>query len=203
VQREDSFGKHYRRCHATSRSRSEEGHMLTRIDDMEGDCVEETQRLRELAVKAWNYITAFNWCPPITGAYLADGVGGIVALFLFEFERSIGALGDRCWVVVGDLPSAYLVVDIDNPKEAFEAYCGLMDEWINAGTASHDIRTVFPVDAPETPENAESLRSRVAFLRREIIPSSSTRSIDEREDLQREPCARSNSVRSAIWPWRR
>jgi hypothetical protein len=167
-------------------SYSGEHEMLTPIDDMEGDCGEETQRLRDMAVKAWNYVTAFNWCPPITGTWFAGGIGGVAALFLFEFETTIDGIGDRVWVVVGDLPSAYVATDADNPRTAFDSYCTRMDDWIEAVTVTKDFSNVFPVEAAQTKVSADALRLRLDFLRREIIPFASTESIDARptETLQ-------------------
>jgi hypothetical protein len=104
--------------------------------------------------------------------YLAHGVGGLIALFLVEFPRKINGTDDRLWVVVGDLPSAYLVVEPDDSAaDALERYCGLMEEWIVAVRDGGDLSKVYPVTAEPTPENAELLERRVAFLLAEIIPS--------------------------------
>ncbi len=152
--------------------------MLTPFNDIAGDDEEDTKLLREMAIKAWEYITSFQWSLPITAAYFADGVGGVVALFLFEFEAMIGGTDDRLWVVVGDLPSAYMVVGPESAKEALEAYCLLMDDWAAAVTETGTFSDVFPVDAARTPGNADTLRRRIEFVRREILPGFSTQSID-------------------------
>jgi hypothetical protein len=149
----------------------EEERMLVQIDDIVGDSEEDTKRLHDMAEVARKYITSFRWCLPIKTAYFADGFGGIVALFLFEFDDKIGGTDDRLWVVVGDLPSAYMVVEPrDCAREALGRYCELMDDWIGAVLNAGDFGHVFPVDAAETPGNAEALRTRLQFLRAEIIP---------------------------------
>ena len=84
------------------------------------------------------------------------------------------ALDDKLWIVVGDLPSAYLVVEPDDsPGDALERYCGLMEDWIAAVRDGADLNNVYPVTAEPTPptrENADLLERRVAFLLAEIIP---------------------------------
>jgi hypothetical protein len=145
--------------------------MLTPIENVAGDDADDTRRLRAMAAEAREYITSFKWCLPIKAMFLADGFGEIIAIFLFEFEGMVGGTDDRLWVVVGDLPSAYMVVEPqDCAREALERYCELMEDWINAVLITHNFDDVFPVDAAESSTNAEDLRSRLGFLRREIIP---------------------------------
>jgi hypothetical protein len=136
-----------------------------------GDSDEDTELLRKMAGEVRAYLGGFRWCPPIKTLYLAGGVGGMVGLFLAELERPIDNQDNFLWVVVGDLPSAYLVTDSSTPKEALETYCSLMHEWARAVKSEASLDNVFPVDAEPTRENAEQLMSRMSFLRREIIPS--------------------------------
>lgn len=86
---------------------------LQRVTDIVRDNANDTALLREMATSARRYITSFNWCPPISACCLAFGVGGIAAIFFFEFTSRILNSDDRLWVVIGDLPSAYLVVELD------------------------------------------------------------------------------------------
>lgn len=142
-----------------------------RVPDITGDDDEDTASLREMAISAREYIASFSWCPPIKSMYLAYGVGGIVALFLAEFSRKIQETDDKLWIVVGDLPSAYLVVEPDDsPTQTLERYSELMEEWIAAVRDGRSLRDVYPVSAEPTPENADLLERRIAFLLAEIIP---------------------------------
>jgi hypothetical protein len=141
------------------------------VPDISGDDADDTASLLDMTRSAREYITAFAWCPPIKAMYLAHGVGGIVAVFFVEFAQKIKGTDDRLWIVVGDLPSAYLVVEPDdNPGDALERYCGLMEDWIAAVRGGSDLNDVYPVTAEPTQENADLLERRVAFLLAEIIP---------------------------------
>ena len=145
-------------------------HGYQRIPEILGEDEEDTRLLREMAKSARDYISSFAWCPPIKDMYLAYGVGKVVAIFLVEFPEKIRETDDSLWVVVGDLPSAYLVVEPeDKPAGALARYCELMEDWISAVKISGDLRNVFPVAAAPTYENADLLRSRIRFLRKEIF----------------------------------
>lgn len=136
-----------------------------------GDDDQDTAMLLGMAADAQAYIESFDWCPSISATYLASGVGGIAAVFLFEFPQRIRDTDDQLWVVVGDLPKAYIVVEPnDSPAVVMEKYCGLMEDWIAAVRDGTSLQKVFPVAAEPTPENALSLEKRIAFLLEQIIP---------------------------------
>ena len=145
---------------------------LTSIDSLSTDGEEEAALLCDMAAKARSYVSSFSWCPNIKAAYLAFGIGKVVGVFLFDFQSKVGGTDDRLWVMVGDLPDAYLVVEPDDSaKEALVRYCELMDDWISAVLTFGKFDDVFPVAAPRTIENANLLRRRLDFLRSEIIPT--------------------------------
>ena len=103
---------------------------MTPIQEMQGDDQEDTKLLLEMSQKADDYITSFRWCPTIKEKYFGFGVGGIVAVFLYHFDSMINQSDDWLWIVTGDLPSAYFVVDAaSSPMEALERYCELMEDW--------------------------------------------------------------------------
>ena len=103
--------------------------------------------------------------------YLGYGIGGVIAVFQLEFKHKIADTDQRLWIIVGDLPSAYVVVEPqDSAQKAIERYCEVMDGWIAAVLSLGDFSDVFPVNAPRTAENAELLRLRLDYLRAEIIP---------------------------------
>jgi hypothetical protein len=102
---------------------------------------------------------------------------GVLGLFLFRFTKKIGSTDDQLWVVVGDLPSAYLVVlPPDSPQDVLDRYCTLMEEWVAEVRVGGDRGDVFPVRAEPTIENASMLAERIAFLRKEVIPDMEARS---------------------------
>jgi len=139
---------------------------------IEGEDPEDTALLREMAAEARAYMEEFEWCPSIVSIHLALGVGGVVGVFLFQFDEVIEDDDDALWVVVGDLPNAYVIVEPDDDGiSALERYCELMEDWAFNVLKGNSIEESFPVDAEPTQEHAEMLRSRIVFLRTEIIES--------------------------------
>ena len=137
---------------------------------IDGDDEEETRLLREAAREAEQYLRSFRWCLSVRDARFGDGIGGIVGVFLFRAD--VANVGDEwLWVVAGDLPSAYLVVDeLPTAVEALDRYCGLMMEWVAAVREGRALDDVYPVRAEPTAEMARTLESRVAVLRDVVIP---------------------------------
>lgn len=144
---------------------------LTPAGQMVGENAAETEELKQMLAHAEEYIKSFHWCPKITERYFGAGVGGVFALFLFKFDRSINADDDRLWVVEGDLPSAYFVTDhAHDPASALATYCQLMDDWAGAILNGRPLDTVFPIAVSPTVEHANMLKSRTTFIRDSIIP---------------------------------
>jgi len=73
-------------------------------------------------------------------------------------------------VIVGDLPSAYLVTD-DAPtsEEALQADIELMDEWVEAVKQGKSVDDLIPVNAPATAAIAAMLESRLRFLQERVL----------------------------------
>ncbi len=145
---------------------------VTPIKEMRGDDEKDSSLLDELLGRAVDYLCSQPWCPKITEKFFGFGIGGVVGVFLFRLSKKINEIDEFLWVIVGDLPSAYFVIDrAQNPKGALEIYCELMEEWIKAVMKGNSLDRVFPVNVPPTPQYAEQLRSRIQFLRDKIIPT--------------------------------
>ena len=132
---------------------------------------EDEQALVRDETEALGFLSSFAWCPPVDDLSYAGGVPGIVSVFRVRFIEPIqGATDDKLWIVVGDLPSAYLVVEEgDTAKDVVREYCDLMEDWVLAVRAKADLANVFPVRAEPTEEMASMLSTRIALLRREVI----------------------------------
>jgi len=136
-----------------------------------GEDAEDTEQLRTMAREAETYIASHHWAPPIDQLLLGYGLGGVLALFLAKFAELLPSGEDCLWVVVGDLPSAYFVVDAaHNARDALSVYCELMDDWADRVLAKGDLGEAFPVEAAPTEEHAQMLKSRLQFIREKVIP---------------------------------
>ena len=145
---------------------------LTPEDGIKGEDPEETALLRGMLAEAKGYLLGFDWCTRVDCAYMGVAVGGVVATFLLRAAMAQEQGEEWLWVVVGDVPSAYLVPDqVRAPTDVLRIYCSLMSEWVRAVQNSVDLSNAFPVDAPADSEHAQMLESRIKMLRDEVIPA--------------------------------
>jgi hypothetical protein len=135
---------------------------------MKGDDEEETQLLREMSVEADEYLRSFPWCNRVLGSFFGGGVGGIFAVFLFRIDASRPAVGPWIWIVVGDIPPAYLPFeDAESPAEVFRTYMWGMRNWVELarqgrkGTVADNVP---PINVPASPEWAEKLAHKLHLL---------------------------------------
>jgi len=144
---------------------------LIPAEQIVGEDAEETRLLKQMLEDATGYLRRFRWCPPIDRVYLGFGVGGVVAVFLYHFREHVQGTDEWLWVIEGDLPAAYLVLDqAGDPASALEVYCRLMDDWARAVLEGRSLKEVFPVKAEPTPENAKNLAKRLTFIRTRLLP---------------------------------
>lgn len=134
---------------------------------------EERRLVLQMLSEAEEYLRKHRWCPSIKNRYIGFAVGGVVGVFLFQIDPPVRNRDSFLWVVVGDLPSAYLVVDrAVTPRAALEVYCEMMSAWVSAARRGLGQEVdVFPIGVDSTISNADLLASRVDFIRSEIIPS--------------------------------
>src|ERR1017187_10666819 len=149
---------------------------MTPVDSIEGESVIDTNLLRRMATEARDFIGTQDWCEHIDHQYFAYGVGGVVAVFLFQITSRFVDIDECLWGIVGDLPPAYIVVE-DNPTaaDALDAYCSEMESWVEAVQNGESVDELIPVNVPPTREYAEQLSGRLGYLRSEILPLAQAR----------------------------
>lgn len=127
--------------------------------------------LLEKLGEAKTFLKSFRWVNTIDQVYLGDHFEGIVGIFLFRITPRLVGVDDFVWVIVGDLPSAYISVDdCPNPAAALDGYIGALEHWVSAVLNGEPTDELIPVDAPESRENALALESRLQFLDERILP---------------------------------
>lgn len=141
------------------------------LDRMIGDEEEDTKLLHQMYDDARRYLEGFSWCRSVVQSYFGAGIGGIVAIFLFQIEPVQDHVDEWLWVIVGDFPSAYLVLDKSHtPVEALRGYIEEMRKWVALAFEGRSSRNVISVNVPATPEWADALATRLDVLERKILP---------------------------------
>ena len=137
--------------------------------DYESD--EEAEAIKALTAEARAFVNSYRWTPPIEQLLLAFGVGPILGLYLMRFEPG-GKPEDReRWVVVGDLPFMHFETDdAPTPSDALRLYCAIAQDWADNVLAGRDLSDSYPIDVEPTTEHANMLLSRIAFIRKKLVP---------------------------------
>jgi hypothetical protein len=95
---------------------------------------------------------------------------GIVGVFLFQFVLAGKEIGEWVWVLVGDLPPAYITCeDCPNPATALDGYIGAMEEWVEAAEHGGPTDHLIPVNVVPSKENAQRLKARLNWLDEKIL----------------------------------
>jgi hypothetical protein len=133
-----------------------------------GEDEQDTVLLRKMSDDAQQYISSFSWCEAVLNSYFGGGVGGIFAVFLFHIRTHRKDVDPWIWIVIGDIPSAYLpITDCESPADVFKNYIRGMTRWIELarkGQNGTPEEGVPPVNIPATPEWAERLDQKIQGL---------------------------------------
>ena len=131
-----------------------------------------------LAKMAKEFLQSQPWCSRIRSGFLSHAWEGVLGVFYFELTPSKPDVDERLWVVVGDIPPAYLVCeDPLDPAKALQSYVYEMRRWTQAVVAKQPIDELIPVcysnsSRPMEPTNeiAEMLAKRLDFVELKLIP---------------------------------
>ncbi|WP_246671736.1 MULTISPECIES: hypothetical protein [unclassified Mesorhizobium] len=117
------------------------------------------------------YLESHSWVSAIKGEYLGYRLDGIIYVFLFEFVPAESNVPPWTWVIVGDVPPAYISCHhAKTPYVALDGYIGAMEEWVEAAREGKSVEDIIPVNVPAIPENAKMLGGRLKFLDDNVLP---------------------------------
>ena len=129
-----------------------------------------SETLTDLEDAAVNFIRSFAWSGELLAMYEGFQEPDMLGVFLMHLRPAQPQVDEWLWVVVGDLPPAYLVAD-DNPTvaQAVLGYADEMQRWIDAARTGAPVDDLIPVNVPPTTEFADMLSSRLAILRGTVL----------------------------------
>lgn len=130
----------------------------------------ENAEVRAFAEEADAFLSSKGWCREVGEGFLGLGIAGVIGIFFFRIVPSEPEVDDSVWVIVGDLPPAYLVCDVaEDWREALCGYVAEMQKWVDAAQAGQSVTDLIPVNVAPTLEHAEMLGSRLQFIREKIL----------------------------------
>jgi hypothetical protein len=132
---------------------------------------DEEEGCGSLVDKATAFLGGFAWANNRKNLWVADCIPGVLGIFLVELDPQGQDVDQYIWVVVGDLPPAYLSSEYaKSPKDALDGYMGEMLAWVEAVEKGEPTDELIPNNGAPTLANARALRSRLEFLGREVLP---------------------------------
>lgn len=129
--------------------------------------------LFKLAEEAKLFLESHKWCKKVEKQWLASGWENLLLVFYFKITPNSKNADDYVWVVVGDLPPAYIDIEsADNISDVIETYTDLMDDWVQCVKNGQPVEDCYPIDVPPENEYAEMLAIRIKLVREYILKQS-------------------------------
>lgn len=138
-------------------------------DRIDTSDVEDKDEVIQLVEEAEGYLKSQKWCSSIKNGWYAVGWGYMLGVFYYEIIPN-GDADSSVWVVVGDLPTAYIDIESANDEiEVILSYVELMEDWIENVENGNSVEDCFPINVSPTREHAAMLRDRTKLIREEIL----------------------------------
>jgi hypothetical protein len=132
---------------------------------------EEEGSLYSFMKEAQIFLNDKRWCVKIEDGFLKFFIEGILAVFKFYIVPISDNIDKELWVIVGDIPPAYLVIDnAPDTISALKIYVEEMNLWVEAVLNEKSIENLIPVNVLNTKDNAIKLKKRLDFISNKVIP---------------------------------
>lgn len=143
---------------------------MININDLASSRLEHVDELVALSNRAKAFLESHPWCKRIVRGMFDRGWGYIIAVFYFTIEPAHDDVPNHVWVIVGDLPPAYIDVE-SNPNGAcaIDGYVLEMQRWVDQVLEGRSVAERIPVNVPPTKEWAERLQGRLQIIREEVL----------------------------------
>jgi len=123
-----------------------------------------------LAREAERFLATHRWCGRVSQLTPIFAISGVLGIFRCSLVASDPRADAVVWVIVGDLPPAYIAYEPeDSWQDALRAYAEEMEEWVEGVRTGTSLDDVIPVNAPATPEYADMLASRLELIRAHLL----------------------------------
>lgn len=143
---------------------------VTTVADFAAAEPEEARGVARLVQQAVAYVSSFDWCAGALDTYVGIAIPGVIGVLLMHIRPARAGVDEWLWIVVGDVPPAYLVTDdCPDPGAALDGYISEMERWVEAVRRDASVEDLIPVNASPTREFADMLASRLDFLRKELL----------------------------------
>jgi hypothetical protein len=127
----------------------------------------------EIAERSIKYLESFSWCDRVVNIRVGLYSESFFGVFLLGIETSRPDVDELIWVVMGNLPPAYISGqtqdDCPNSVHALEGYVLAMMDWVEAVEDGRSVKDLIPVNVAPTKEWAKILRGKLEFIEEEVL----------------------------------
>jgi hypothetical protein len=130
----------------------------------------ESREVWQLAEDAEAYLLEAPWCFSIRSTKMAWSLAPKIGVFAITIEPANPDIIAEFWVIVGDLPPAYLPLERAlHWQDALELYCNGMQMWVDAVREGRSVAELIPVAVAPTMDHADLLQLRLDFIRNHFL----------------------------------
>jgi hypothetical protein len=120
--------------------------------------------------EARGFVLGHRWVRSFRSVYVALDIESVLSIFLFCLDDRDQGVDPYLWVLVGDIPPAYISAAVAaDAVEALDAYVGAMQEWVRAVREGRDVNGLIPVNTVASRQAADSLETRLNFIDKYIF----------------------------------
>jgi len=126
--------------------------------------------LPSLIAAAEQFLSEQAWCGRVLQVTPIFTIEGVLGVFRASLVPSDPRADVMVWLVVGDLPPAYIAHEPgDSWQDALRGYVDEMSLWVAGVRGGASVDDLIPVNTPATLEYADMLASRLDFIRVRLI----------------------------------
>jgi hypothetical protein len=144
--------------------------MSHKVDKSDMIEMSEIEMIYKMYSDVKSYIGGFNWCKGIINCWYDRGLPDKFGVFFVQMDVSDPSnIDEYVWVIVGDIPPAYIDVSAKNGAVALLYYVNLMEEWATNVLEGRSVETCIPVNAPSDSKFANMLMKRLTIIAEEFL----------------------------------
>lgn len=118
------------------------------------------------------YLASQKWCGEIYEGWLFTNIGYALCIFLYRIDKLQSSEDNLVWIVVGDIPPAYLdTYNVESTKEVIENYIELVEDWIENAESGNSFEDCFPFKSDTPEESITMLKTRIQLLKNSFLPN--------------------------------
>jgi len=130
----------------------------------------ENYEFVKLVNEAKSFLKNHRWCKEIEKQWFVANWDNLLTIFFFKIVPNSELADDHIWVVVGDLPTAYIDIEsASNKAEVIQVYTEIMDDWVRCVKNGESVEDCYSINVPPKLEYAKMLDTKIQLIKEHIL----------------------------------